>query len=412
MAIHIRPQARLQRMIVFALIDAPAPSVVQLASRVDATRPAVSRALKSLAEHGLLERHGRQWSLTPAGRAEAAQLVEPFGPGVRRAIDRQFRVEREVAASVAWTSRGLLDSIPDIVAGMGALPAMAGLFQAKEALQLGPLMRAQEAVFDSLKLQMEVLSKPTGWITSVIADNMAATSRIAGDVAAMWGTISAPGLMTQGHAARLRGAVEAVVEAHRDHLRATLPELASGLADLGATGLIVTPTVASAGFTGAARAIASPTRSRDESVLDARAEELAEVLDLRGAHASAQAWRGAWAALRRGGPDHARMVAHEGREFLRLSLVAMAPDAQLSLLAGDRPTRRTRIGYIVGDSETLVELVDVLLSQWQVLYSTLSAEAHTDKQPRLGRQGLTGLLEAAGAVVRVLLDRASRREDA
>jgi hypothetical protein len=295
---------------------------------------------------------------------------------------------------------------------MGALPTLAGLVHAKEAVQLGSLMRAQEAAYDSLKLQMDVLSKPTGWITSMIADNMAATSRIAGDVAAMYGTLPAPGRMAQGHAVRLRSAVEAVVEAHRDHLRATLPEFALGLAQPGAIGLIVTPTIASANFTGAARAIALPSRRREESVLDARAEDLAEVLDLRGAHASAQAWRGAWAALRTGGPDHARMVAHEGREFLRLSLVAMAPDAQLPLLAGDRPTRRTRIGYIVGGSETLVELVDVLLSQWQVLYSTLSAEAHTDKEPRLGRQGLTGLLEAAGAVVRVLLDRASKREDA
>ena len=408
----IRPQAGLQRVILFSLVDAPTPSVAALARRVDATRPAVSRAMKALAQRGLVERYGRRWSLTSAGHEELGRLVEPLGPGVRRAIERQARVEREVGTSLAVTSRALVESVWGLQAMQDAVGAMGSFPQILESVGVAPWTHAQAAVHDSLRLHMDVLARPTGWITSLIADNMAATSRIAGDMAAMQDALLGPSRLAQGNAEGLRRAVEAVAEAHHDHLRATLPQLTSDLARPGAIGLVVRPTIASAEFTGAARAIVLPAERREEVYLDARAEELAAMLDAQGAHVPAQAWRGAWAALSRGGPDHSRMVSHEGREFLRLSLVAMAPDERLSLRPGTRPTRRMRIAYIVGDSKTLVTLADVLASKWQALYEAMSAEAHTNREPRLGRQGLMGLLEAAGAVVRVLLDRASQREDA
>lgn len=69
------PHAALQRRALLALGDSPARSVVDLARRVDATRPSTSRALHVLLQRDLVARRGRAWNLTVAGRRERNALA-------------------------------------------------------------------------------------------------------------------------------------------------------------------------------------------------------------------------------------------------------------------------------------------------------------------------------------------------
>lgn len=74
----------LQRRIVAALDKSPAPSVSDLARRLGAARPSVSRAVGNLASTGLIARTGRRLDLTPAGETSAAVVKRAIVDGADR----------------------------------------------------------------------------------------------------------------------------------------------------------------------------------------------------------------------------------------------------------------------------------------------------------------------------------------
>ena len=67
-------QAYLQRILLMALGDAPAPSIAELAVRVSKTRTACSRAIHAMAAQDLVERVDGAWRLTGPGEAVEAAL--------------------------------------------------------------------------------------------------------------------------------------------------------------------------------------------------------------------------------------------------------------------------------------------------------------------------------------------------
>ena len=69
--------ATLQKEILLALKKTPAPTIVALATPLGRFRPSVSRSVRKLIEAGLVVKHGRVITLTPAG-AEAAKEVKVF----------------------------------------------------------------------------------------------------------------------------------------------------------------------------------------------------------------------------------------------------------------------------------------------------------------------------------------------
>ena len=62
-----------QAEILLQLEEKPAKTISELAGRMDALRPSVSRSLRTLKEQGLVYRNHNGWHLTEAGVAEAAE---------------------------------------------------------------------------------------------------------------------------------------------------------------------------------------------------------------------------------------------------------------------------------------------------------------------------------------------------
>ncbi len=126
MSVRTAPHAALQRRALLALGDSPARSVVDLARRVDATRPSTSRALHGLLERDLVARQGRAWNLTVAGRQERNALAHDTSEAVAEAA----RVVRDRVRS--WqgpyaAALGAMSHIPDYVSLSGRIGAMGQL---------------------------------------------------------------------------------------------------------------------------------------------------------------------------------------------------------------------------------------------------------------------------------------------
>lgn len=83
-------QARLKSAILLVLVEGDVASVVELARRVDASRPSTSRAFAGLARKGFVQTIGRRRSLTDEGRQAAADLLSPSS-AVQRAMESEQR---------------------------------------------------------------------------------------------------------------------------------------------------------------------------------------------------------------------------------------------------------------------------------------------------------------------------------
>lgn len=108
-------QAGLQRLIVLELSRVPAPSVVDLARRLGHGRPSVSRALSALQGRGMVEKRDGSWSLTDDGRAEVQAIVTGVPREMKRAFDRERRLQADVGQQAASMAKAVLGPQTDIL---------------------------------------------------------------------------------------------------------------------------------------------------------------------------------------------------------------------------------------------------------------------------------------------------------
>jgi DNA-binding MarR family transcriptional regulator len=101
-------QASLQRRIIIALDERPAESVSELARRLAAARPSVSRSLKTLAQRGHVARRGRVWSLTAQGKLEMQAIATGVPRAMQLALQRETAWQRTVGQDLARAARTVL----------------------------------------------------------------------------------------------------------------------------------------------------------------------------------------------------------------------------------------------------------------------------------------------------------------
>jgi DNA-binding MarR family transcriptional regulator len=428
---RIAPQAGLQRRILFALAAGTAPSIVVLANRIGATRPAVSRSLHALGELGLAEARGRSWSLTAEGRAEAENSPSRYAPGVERALARQAVVEHRLGLTLTNLARSAVEEISAKAlfgAELSEMTKSADMIEAinakalfgaelseitKSAGMIEAFGKSRADLLGSLVLQVSALKLPPAWWSSMVADNLGITARVAADVEAMGDALRMSSRLPAARANGIERAVKHVVSAYHDLLSDSMRRYLSGPPVPQAASAIVTPTITTAAFTGTARELFLPSSAPRESA-DLQRDavwDLADRLDSLGAASSARDLRAAWDVLKQRRPGWSKAGAHLMREVLRETLDELAPPVHLPRDEDGRVTKHAQVVWIVGHDGTLALWVEATALNVGKMHSFLSAEAKNSRDPRLGSQGFLGLLETLTGLVRTLVDQASQRKD-
>ena len=277
--------------------------------------------------------------------------------------------------------------------------------------KIGKFAEAQGDVLDSLRIQMSALAMTPNWWTSTVADNLSVTARMAGDIATIRDALSFPSEHLIARSLDIQRAVRQVVGAHHEHLGSSMARLLAGPVVPEAASVIVNPTMTTAAFTGTARGMVVPSMSRPDSadLLRDAVWDLASELEGVGAHAAARDLRVAWDVLKHRRPGWAKAGAHLMRETIRETLDELATPSQVPRDGNGVVTKRAQVLLIVGNDQTLAVFVDVTASNVGKLHSILSAEAKNAGDPRVGWQGVLGLLETTMGLLRILADHAARR---
>jgi hypothetical protein len=347
--------------------------------------------------------------------------------GLQRAAQKHANLQRQLGLTLARTTRANHEAISALsgfgtipmnpafksaLSGFGTIPMNPAFKSALSGLQL--LTKARVDVFSSMSMQLSALARPPDWWSSLIADNLAMTSRVAADVAAITDSLALPSRLERSSAHRIQLGVGQVVAAHNRLLESSLAGLLNSPAGPRAAGIIVTPTTTTAAFTSLARGIVMPAPMvRDTTDLLADSvEELAHRLEDVGAHAAARDLGAALDVLRRRHPGWPKSGAHLLREVLREALDELAPPALVPRDANGDLTKRAQVTWMVGGDKTLAIWIDVTSGNVGRLHSLLSAEAKNSGSPRVGHQGLLGLLEVVMGLIRTMVEQiANRRPD-
>lgn len=136
-------QASLQRRIILALDERPAESVSELARRLAAARPSVSRSLKSLAQRGYAARQGRVWSLTSDGKAEMQAIVTGVPRAMRLALKQETAWQRTVGQDLARAARTVLGPYDSV---SQSLKTFTGIEAFARSVAESPAIRLTEAM--------------------------------------------------------------------------------------------------------------------------------------------------------------------------------------------------------------------------------------------------------------------------
>lgn len=282
-------QAGLQRRIIIALDERPAESVSELARRLAATRPSVSRSLKTLAQRGHVARRGRVWSLTGEGKAEMQAIVTGVPPAMRLALKQEAAWQRTVGQDLARAARTVLGpydamsqtlkmftgveefarSVAESQAGrlteeMSQLSReaasaafltkiSASVFDGMDLAASRPMHTALEgfkasdfarlalpsiadltlapaftSILETQRLQTDALLRGAAsgaWWNELVADSLMPTSRIIADISAMPALVEMQRSVHQLLAGPLLAGVNDVVSAHAAHAATVLGDL-------------------------------------------------------------------------------------------------------------------------------------------------------------------------------------------
>ncbi|MEO8511569.1 MAG: MarR family winged helix-turn-helix transcriptional regulator [Chloroflexota bacterium] len=282
-------QANLQRRIILALDERSAESVSELARRLAATRPSVSRSLKALARRGHVARRGRVWSLTAEGKSEMQAIATGVPRAMQLALKRESAWQRTIGQDLARAARSVLgpyDAMPQtlqmftgiegIARSVAESPAarLAGEMSqiSQAATSAASLMKPSASVFEGMnfggsnalsealngfnasfltglasqsfadltlapaltsiletqRLQTDALLQGAAagaWWNELVADSLMPTSRIIADISAMPALVAMPRSIDQLLVGPLLAGVSDVVSAHAAHAAIVLGDL-------------------------------------------------------------------------------------------------------------------------------------------------------------------------------------------
>jgi hypothetical protein len=310
----------------------------------------------------------------------------------------------------AVRSLATIDMTPHLTEAVRSLATIDMTPHLTEAVR--SLAKARADILGSMSMQLAAVARPLNWWSSMLADNLATTSRVAADVAAITEALALSSQsLVSSSAHRLQLGVGQVVGAHHRHMAASMEGLLTGLANPAAADLILRPTAITAGYTGVARGIAipMPTDRLSKDLSPDVVDEFASRLEDLGAHAAARDLRAAHDTLRRRLPGWSKSGPHLLREVIREALDEWAPPSLVPPDTNGHVTKRAQVMWIVGGDHTLGVFVDVAATNVGRLHSLLSAEAKNSGSPRVGHQGLVGLLEVVMGLMRIMADQVTNR---
>ena len=279
------------------------------------------------------------------------------------------------------------------------------------------LDRSWSLAVQGIQAQTNALAavQPSGvWWSQLLAENLASTTRIAADM----GAISQFARVGDGIAAlqqSLGQSVAHVVDAHGRLLASTWAALVVDPTPPypGLAASVITPTVTTAAFTRTAReTLVGLAAEPQVEPVERSVEDLARRLRAAGASRSADDLEAAFEIIKGQAPGFVKGGAHLTREVITHTLHFLAPNSAIPPDANGQRPRRRRVLFIVSGSKSLARWADAVATGIDETYATLSAEAHSSGDARVGVEGLLGLLETAIGLIRVLLDQTDRRNDA
>jgi len=418
-------------MILTSLKDNPSPTIAALATRLDKTRPAVSRSVKALREDGLVVRTpGIGWVLADAGRREfdavSAQLVKTTAvashdllkriaasqiAGLDDTTIRQFQAMSKQFASVAPLVRlmptldaPIFQALADtqkfiapyriaaqvISANVPWQKSLAALVADMSQAQGITAQLAQSLSSLELPVALTVMSANSAGIANMLTDTKYISQLMSAVVSQA--TLAAP---IPRILAEWRLAVNRYTTLQEDRLH-----LASMAKHVGALQLTL-PTATLSAYSRSVRCYVN-TMVDDEPLTEWQSEVVAADTDTRGLGEQLEPLlakvdsrlvakrRGIWDALSGHNDDGPCQAAHSARELLRLTLATLAPD---EMFREDSPTRRQRVAYLL-KSKSHAEYIDTMAGAINAMYGRLSNRAHSLEQARLSAIAIVTASEA------------------
>jgi DNA-binding MarR family transcriptional regulator len=460
-------QASLQRRIIIALDERPAESVSELARRLAAARPSVSRSLKTLAQRGHVARQDRVWSLTGEGKTEMQAIATGVPRAMRLALKQETAWQRTVGQDLARAARTVLGpydamsqtlkmftGIEEFARSVAESPAgrlaeeMSQLSQAAASaafpmklsgsvlegmnleasramhtalegfkasdlaglalpsiadLRLAP---AFTSILETQRLQTDAVLKgaATGaWWNELVADSMMPISRIIADISAMPALVETQRSVDRLLAEPLLAGVNDVVTAHAAHAASVLGHLAPKLT-VGSSALIRDFSLPSLGT--------ATFVSGARHLLTPRGDESPSRLAMRGL----PRLEGLIAAVNEEAAEEWRAAWHalerQGPGWSRGAAHHGRESLRLVLasLAPNTKVTRDSVGRITQGARVMYVLKggretlrDWAIAQARAVRATYVALAGEAHSPRLDPVGLAAILEASGSLMQLML---------
>ena len=430
-------RSALQERILLRLAGAPARTITALADDLNASRPSVSRSLRSLRQQELVHRGKVGWELTHAGKAEAQRIsAELMKAGKRlRSVTTQ---------SLAPFRRDLLDDRSVSIAGLAAKQiadmvrpfdwvAQSGLHQVVESITrdfapfkqyedligrlshreligaVQPLLEAEERnasllweAMTSLHLApYEQFAKHNNLLLSSAVDNVLAirqvdlaqlAERLTGTVDLSW----AP--------AQLTAVSESFASLYREQIERLARTIQPPSFDVAVARLSV-PAATVSYYTNSVRSLVEAETGEDLSPLasigaveagDEFLDELLMELDPD----FVEMRRGSWHALNAGGPDRLRHAGASQRELLRQVLRYFVPDFELPKESRGGPQIKPRLKTVLHRSKSDAEFVDAVTKALVIYYEQLNKFTHENEKHE---ESLRALLRTGEGLLRFIL---------
>jgi len=429
-----RRRSLLQTELILELDNLPAKTITELAIRVNAMRPSVSRSLKILQEDKILIKHNGEWQLTDHGIKEArlakkvlsettekmrvivTQTNNSLMENTKKMLsisDFQFsilnsptvRMIEEISKNQLATLNNIGLDFGKVIDSFSISPDILKLNSAIE-----PLLKTQEL---NTQFVRDILSMPsfTGLEEIVKTSNFQLASAISNTLA-----IRQSGLIDSIRTSidfdRLFTQLVNVNSAHEKIFNQYVEQIKSSMVPYTSFDLVTNVGLP-------IRAIASYTISiRD--LFDAEAENFSEPLiqyddDYLGdktldIHLSkldsnlVEMRRGSWLTLKSNGPDYLRQSAVSQRELLRQVLEILVPSNLLPNENRQGPQIKARAKMALGLGDKDAEFVDACAKAVLIYYEELNKYTHTNEKHE---ESLKAILHTGEGLIRFILTKAN-----
>ena len=432
-------RSQLQVRILLQLEEQKAKSITELADRIDAQRPSVSRSIRTLREQGLVDRNRQVWSLTEAGKVEAsierekvADMTEEFASvveGIRadmlvKTINPDFykslavlannpaaRIAKQMNETVGFLNAiGEQVQLSSQVIAQTTNPLLTSGFYEKTIKPLYELQEQNNTIFQKLIANVtspafEALANQNNlYMANTINDIVKIRHDVIAHMTENFSKIDFTWLAKD--LANINQAYSNLFTEQANKLEI----FSSFTSAMQATSEIMLPTATISFYANSARNLVEAETQGDNFVLPEKGqgafgdESLDQLLyELNPEFVEMR--QGSWSALDAAGPDRLRHAATSQRELINQLLEFFASNAVLPKENQNGPQIKARLRIALRASKSDVEFVDKITKAVMSFYSQLSKYTHLNKKHE---ESLIALLQTGEGLIRFILVLAQR----